>query len=101
MPKPNRLQAALNQKAHGQPLPQEAINQPAAPPAATRREPTRAGKIMVSGWLPLEARASLRLILAHHPDKLMQDLVIEAFNDLFAKYNVPQTARVTPTAKVG
>ena len=100
MPKPNRLQAALNQKAHGQPLPQEATEQPAAALAA-RREPTRAGKIMVSGWLPLEARASLRLILAHYPEKLMQDLVIEAFNDLFAKYNVPQTARVTPTAKVG
>lgn len=54
---------------------------------------------MVSGWLPLEARSSLRLILAHHPEKLMQDLVVEAFNDLFAKYNVPQTARVTPAAK--
>ena len=53
---------------------------------------------MVSGWLPLEARGSLRLILAHHPDRLMQDLVEEAFNDLFAKYDVPQTARLT-TAK--
>ena len=26
-------------------------------------------------------------------EKLMQDLVTEAFNDLFAKYNVPQTAK--------
>ncbi len=96
MPKPNRLQAALNHKATGQPLaPLPPTDQtPAA--SATRKEPTRAGKVMISGWLPLEARASLRLILAHYPEKLMQDLVAEAFNDLFAKYNVPQTARVTP-----
>ena len=100
MPKTNRLQAALSQSAHGQPLHQEVNSQSIAPPAV-RKEPTRAGKVMVSGWLPLEARASLRLILAHHPEKLMQDLVVEAFNDLFAKYNVPQTARVIPTAKAG
>jgi len=67
--------------------------------AAVRREPTRTGKVMVSGWLPLEARASLRLILAHYPDKLMQDLVAEAFDDLFAKYRVPQTAHVRATAR--
>ena len=35
--------------------------------------------------LPPEERLS--------PEKLMQDLVTEAFNDLFAKYNVPQTAK--------
>lgn len=99
MAKPNRLQAALSQKAHGIEPPQPANSQPQARPA--RKEPSRAGKVMVSGWLPLEARASLRLILAHHPDKLMQDLVAEAFNDLFAKYNVPQTAGVIPAAKAG
>lgn len=97
--KPNRLQAALSQKARGVEPPEPANSQPAARP--TRKEPTRAGKVMVSGWLPLEARASLRLILAHHPDKLMQDLVGEAFNDLFAKYNVPQTAGVIPTERAG
>ena len=43
---------------------------------------------MVSGWLPMEARSSFRLIQAKHPEKLMQDLVTEAMNDLFAKYNV-------------
>ncbi len=43
---------------------------------------------MVSGWLPIEARSSFKLIQAKHPDKLMQDLVVEAMNDLFAKYNV-------------
>jgi hypothetical protein len=47
---------------------------------------------MVSAWLPIEARSSFRLIQAKHPDKLIQDLVTEAMNDLFAKYSVPQTA---------
>lgn len=94
--KTNRLQAALSHQAHG-PQSQPAPANTSMPPA--RKEASRAGKVMVSGWLPIEARASLRLILAHHPDKLMQDLVGEAFNDLFAKYNVPQTARVMPTAK--
>jgi hypothetical protein len=54
----------------------------------------RTGKIMVSGWLPIEARSSLRMIQAKHPEKLVQDLVAEAMNDLFAKYNVPQTAHI-------
>jgi len=96
--KTNRLQAALSQQAHGPAKVQQ--SEPASTPTPLiRKEASRAGKVMVSGWLPIEARASLRLILAHHPDKLMQDLVAEAFNDLFAKYNVPQTAQVMPTAK--
>ncbi len=48
---------------------------------------------MVSGWLPIEARSSFKLIQAKYPEKRMQDLVTEAMNDLFAKYNVPQTAK--------
>lgn len=94
--KTNRLQAALSQQAHGpqsQPEPASTL----APPI--RKDASRAGKVVVSGWLPIEARSSLRLIQAHYPEKLMQDLVAEAFNDLFAKYNVPQTARVIPKAK--
>lgn len=100
MAKPNRLQAALNQKARG-PEPSEPANSQPQPRPARKETTSRAGKVMVSGWLPIEARASLRLILAHHPDKLMQDLVAEAFNDLFAKYNVPQTAGIIPTTKAG
>jgi hypothetical protein len=53
---------------------------------------------MVSGWLPLAARGSFRLIQAKYPDKKMQDLVTEAMNDLFAKYNVPQTANAPSNA---
>ena len=97
MAKPNRLQNALNQTARGPQLQHEAPRPAVTEPE--RKEASRAGKVIIGGWLPIEARSSCRLILAHHPAKQMQDLVEEAFNDLFAKYNVPQTARVTPTAK--
>jgi hypothetical protein len=91
-PKPNTLTAALKQKAQGiDTTPAPVIVARAKAPA--RNETTRRGKVMVSGWLPIEARSSFRLIQAKHPQKRMQDLVEEAMNDLFAKYNVPQTAK--------
>jgi hypothetical protein len=34
------------------------------------------------------------MIQSAHPEKTIQDLLAEALNDLFAKYNVPQTARL-------
>jgi hypothetical protein len=89
MTKPNRLQAALREKAQGDTAKPKPVETTTAAPRAT----TRQGKVMVSGWLPLEAKSSFRLIQAKHPEKLMQDLIMEAFNDLFAKYNVPQTAK--------
>jgi hypothetical protein len=94
MPRPqvNKLAAALRQKAHG-PEAVPAVVAASEPP--TSKETTRRGKVMVSGWLPIEARSSFRLIQAKHPEKRMQDLVEEAMNDLFAKYNVPQTAKLT------
>lgn len=88
-PSPNKLAAALKQQAKGD-TPPAATAAPQAPLA--HRGSTRQDRIMVSGWLPLEARSSFRLIQAKHPEKKMQDLVVEAMNDLFAKYNVPQTA---------
>jgi hypothetical protein len=88
----NKLAAALKQKAHGP----DTVPTVAAPSeSAVSKETTRRGKVMVSGWLPMEARSSFRLIQAKHPEKRMQDLVEEAMNDLFAKYNVPQTAKLT------
>jgi hypothetical protein len=88
-PNPNKLAAALKQQAKGDTLPSAPVA-PVVPQAHRGR--TRQDRIMVSGWLPLEARSSFRLIQAKHPEKKMQDLVVEAMNDLFAKYNVPQTA---------
>jgi hypothetical protein len=90
-PKPNNLAAALKQQARGA---ETGSMTDSGSRVAVRKESTRQGRVMVSGWLPIEARSSFRLIQAKHPEKLMQDLVAEAMNDLFAKYNVPQTAKV-------
>src|SRR5881398_2034455 len=68
MTKPNRLQAALREKAQGD----TAKPTPVETPTATPKAPTRKGKVMVSGWLPLEAKSSFRLIQAKYPEKLMQ-----------------------------
>jgi hypothetical protein len=94
-PKINNLAAALNKQAKG-PDVEPVVSERRASPAPKQKQHsaagTRQGRVMVSGWLPIEARSSFRLIQAKHPDKKMQDLVTEAMNDLFAKYNVPQTA---------
>lgn len=90
--KPNNLAAALRQQARGIDTAPDATSERIEPPAR-QETTTRQGRVMVSGWLPLEARSSFKLIQAKHPEKRMQDLVAEAMNDLFAKYNVPQTAK--------
>jgi len=89
-PKPNFLAAALKEKAQGV----ETSSPASASTPARKLTTSREGRVMVSGWLPIEARSSFKLIQAKHPDKLMQDLVVEAMNDLFAKYNVPQAAKL-------
>jgi len=63
----------------------------AAPHAAltTPARPDRAGKTLIGGWFPRSFSSSLRLIQAAHPERTTQELVREALNDLFAKYNVP------------
>ena len=98
-PKPNNLAAALKQQAKGVENTPLASLRTAAPDRKQAVNNTRQGRVMVSGWLPIEARSSFRLIQAKHPDKKMQDLVTEAMNDLFAKYNVPQTANAPSIAK--
>ena len=89
-PKPNHLAAALKQQARGGTESAATVERVKRP---LHKKTTRQGRVMVSGWLPIEARSSFKLIQAKHPEKLMQDLVTEAMNDLFAKYNVPQTAK--------
>jgi len=103
-PKPNFLAAALNKTARGVGSSSMEPSAPQVPKrqlatAARKQTPTREGRVMVSGWLPLAARGSFRLIQAKYPDRKMQDLVTEAMNDLFAKYNVPQTANAPATAE--
>jgi len=87
--KPNNLAIALKEKAKGAEVKRTDATHAERP---IRKKTTREGRVMVSAWLPIEARSSFRLIQAKHPEKLMQDLIVEAVNDIFAKYNVPQTA---------
>jgi hypothetical protein len=91
--KPNALAAALKQQARGINPEAMATKERKEKPGRHRTPINRQGRVVVSGWLPIEARSSFRLIQARHPEKLMQDLVTEAMDDLFAKYNVPQTAK--------
>jgi hypothetical protein len=92
MNKPNRLQNALKEKAKG-PEP-EVKTVVASHEKAVSKNTSRVGKVMISAYMPKEVRGSFRLIQAQHPDKQMQDLMAEALNDLFAKYNVPQCAKL-------
>jgi len=89
------LQNALNASTG------RAATAPATAPASTRRaEPegpkivpaanSREGKDNIAAWLPTEFKRSIRLVQAKRPgDPSLQDLMAEAFNDLFVKYNVP------------
>jgi hypothetical protein len=66
-PKPNFLAAALNKTARGVGSSSMEPSAPQVPKrqratAARKQTPTREGRVMVSGWLPLAARGSFRLI---------------------------------------
>jgi hypothetical protein len=52
------------------------------------------GKVNVTGYFAPAVKSSFRMIQTAHPEKTIQDLLAEALNDLFAKYNVPQAAHL-------
>jgi hypothetical protein len=84
------LKSALETAARGNAAPEPAR---ARPPATEDAKATgsREGRIHVGAWLPAEYKTSLRLIQTK-PDKSncgFQELIAEALNDLFAKYDVP------------
>jgi hypothetical protein len=70
---------------------------PKARPATGKTAPaekagSRNGKIHVGAWLSPEFKTSLRMVqikTAKGGERGFQDLVAEALNDLFAKYDVP------------
>jgi hypothetical protein len=70
-----------------------AIVAPAASPTpiATGKPSGRVGHANISAWLPKEFKRSIRLVQARKGDDkaTLQDLMGEAFNDLFSKYDVP------------
>src|SRR5580698_10121270 len=96
MPKKTSLSDALNHAANG---PQSAKLKGAAPSdsagaKAPSTKPYRVGRVNVTGYFDPAVRQSIRLIQAKYPARTVQDLLAEALNDLFAKYNVPQSARL-------
>jgi hypothetical protein len=58
--------------------------------AAARRQSTRIGKASISVWLPTNFKKSLRMVqLRKDEQAFFEDLLAEALNDFFIKYNVP------------
>ena len=65
--------------------------------AAGNRKDTRAhraGRVNVTGYFDPAVKSSFRAIQMKHPDMSLQDILEEALDDIFAKHNVPQTARL-------
>ena len=87
------LQLALNKQKPAE----KVVSLPSAPVAAapkpsstSPRQASREGHINISAWMSPHYKTSLRLVqAAKGPSSTLQDLLAEALNDLFAKYNVP------------
>jgi hypothetical protein len=59
---------------------------------AAGTKPYRMGRVNITGYFAPSVKQSIRLIQAKYPNRTVQDLLAEALNDLFGKYDVPQTA---------
>ena len=91
-----RLQSALDNTRR---VPPPATSEPrqhqagtATPPVPAPRQTNRVGKVNIAAWMEPDFKNSLRLVQARRPGSI-QDLLEEALNDLFAKYDVPQVSR--------
>jgi hypothetical protein len=95
--KKTALSDALAKAAHGAGSPKlpaatEVTMRAGARSAGTN--PNRVGRVNVAWYFDPAVKQSLPLIQAKHPCRTVQDLLAEALNDLFSKYNVPQTANI-------
>ena len=93
MSKIGNLQQALSRGA-GKTAPESAIAAGTATAHATAlkgpRQPSRAGQVNISAWLNADFKTGLRLVQARKgANSTLQDLIAEALNDLFTRYNVP------------
>lgn len=71
-----------------------AEREPANVAPAIARQPGRAGQVNISAWMDANFKASLRLVQARKGGSAsLQDLMAEALNDLFTKYDVPTIRR--------
>lgn len=94
MARPSILEAVERKRRIDAPVQKTPVQAQAEPPAENEHAAaavSREGKINVSAYFPPEVKASLRLVQAKRGGKV-QDLLAEALNLLFAKYNVPETA---------
>jgi hypothetical protein len=91
MSKITNLQKAL--KAEQRPPQAEAPKTPAKPGYMA---PSRRGKKPLTAYLPPDYKANLRLIQAR-TGRSLQDLIAEALNDLYSKYDVQPSGRVDAT----
>ena len=89
--KKSNLQTALQQQAKGQVIDAPIVQTPSS---KVYKQPSRVGKTNITGYFVPAVKSSFRMIQTKHPEKTIQDLLGEALNDLFAKYNVPQTAEL-------
>ena len=94
MSKMQNLQQALRQstgKISPAPEPAAANEEKSLPaPSATLKPQSRAGQVNISAWLHVDFKSSLRLVQARKGrNAALQDLMAEALNDLFTKYDVP------------
>lgn len=67
-----------------QPAPREE-----AMPQGASRQANRVGRVNIAAWLHPDFKSSLRLVQARRSGSI-QEILEEALNDIFAKYNVPQ-----------
>ncbi|MBV8056424.1 MAG: hypothetical protein JOZ29_15320 [Deltaproteobacteria bacterium] len=77
----------------------EATTKPARPATdkpASARKSTGTETVLIGAHFPRAVRRSLAQLQAdpRNDGKKINDLLAEALNDLFAKYNVPQTAHI-------
>ena len=91
MSKMQNLQEALKQSTgKTTPAPDQAPSMPAQAPVRVSQPQSRAGQVNISAWLHADFKSSLRLVQARKGrNATLQDLMAEALNDLFTKYDVP------------
>lgn len=73
---------------------EEATSAPVNAPTSKHKQKRKT--IMIGAHVDPSVRRSFALLQAdpRNEGKAMNDLIVEAFNELFAKYNVPQTAKL-------
>lgn len=95
--KPN-LAAALAQKEEPLTVEVEQVSPAAAAPAKVKN-PARKNQANIAGWFPLPVKFTLDELKLKRQRELgrtmtIQELMNEAYNDLFKKYGLPEVAPV-------